>query len=45
LSSGSPVTVALWWCYFHRAESLASIAEPDDEAGAVVDELASPTPR
>jgi low temperature requirement protein LtrA len=29
-------TVALWWCYFQRAEGIgAEIAEEDDDAGAV----------
>jgi len=36
LSIGFTGTVALWWCYFHRAESLGvELAEHDDEAGAV----------
>jgi low temperature requirement protein LtrA len=36
LAIGFAATVALWWCYFQRAEALgARAAEPPEDAGAV----------
>lgn len=36
LSVGFTGTVALWWCYFHRAERIGvELAEQDDQAGTV----------